>query len=97
MESKIELYKALAAFQQEVPAIHEGTKGYGYTYANLNKILSIINPLLAKNGLGFTQVFEGHSINTTLFHIETGATIESVLEVPRDVMLKGMNSFSSNR
>ena len=93
MESKIELYKALAAFQQEVPTIHEGTKGYGYTYANLNKILSIINPLLKKNGLGFTQVFEGHSINTTLFHIESGATIESVLEVPRDVVLKGMNHF----
>ena len=32
------LFKALSAFQQEVPTIHQGTKGYGYTYADLKTI-----------------------------------------------------------
>jgi len=93
METKIELYKALAAFQQEVPAIHEGTKGYGYTYANLTQILNTINPLLKKHGLGFTQLLNGNCINTVVFHCESGATIESSVDVPDDVILKGMNKF----
>ena len=93
MESKIELYKALAAFQQEVPTIHKGTKGYGYSYADLPTILTTINPLLKKYGLGFTQLLNGNCINTVVFHCESGATIESSVDVPDDVILKGMNKF----
>ena len=44
------LFKALAGFQQEVPAIHQGTKGYGYTYSDLrpisNETLNSFNELL---------------------------------------------------
>ena len=93
MESKIELYKALAAFQQEVPTIHKGTKGYGYSYADLPTILTTINPLLKKYGLGFTQLLNGNCINTVVFHCESGATIQSSVDVPDDVILKGMNKF----
>ena len=38
------LFKALAAFQQEVKPIFKGTKGYGYSYADLPTILDKINP-----------------------------------------------------
>jgi len=93
MDSKVKLFQALAGFQQEVPAIHEATKGYGYTYANLTQILTTINPLLKKHGLGFTQLLNGNSINTIIFHCESGATIESTVELPSDVILKGMNKF----
>ena len=66
------LYKALAAFQQEVPAIHQGTKGYGYTYADLKTIFKVINPILKEHGLGFTQLLEGETIKTVIFHCESG-------------------------
>ena len=65
------LFKALADFQQEVPVIHKATQGYGYTYADLPKILEVINPLLKKHGLGFTQLINGTQIATCLFHIES--------------------------
>ena len=52
------LYKALAEFQQEVPVIHKGTSGYGYSYADLPAIFEIINPLMKKHGLGFYQAVE---------------------------------------
>jgi ERF superfamily. len=45
------IYKALANFQQEVPVILKETSGYGYKYADLPKILEIINPLLKKINL----------------------------------------------
>ena len=39
------LFKALADFQNEVPTIHEETKGFNYTYSNLNSIFKVIKPL----------------------------------------------------
>lgn len=87
------LFKALAAFQQEIPIIHKDTKGYGYTYADLPQIFSTINPLLKKHGLGFTQLVGTGSIKTIVFHCESGESIETETEIPKDVQLKGMNDF----
>ena len=87
------LFKALADFQQEVPVIHKATQGYGYTYADLPKILEVINPLLKKHGLGFTQLINGTQIVTCLFHIESAESIESKIDIPQGVILKGMNEF----
>ena len=50
------LFKSLSEFQQECPIIHKGTQGYGYSYADLPAIFTIINPILNKYGLGFTQL-----------------------------------------
>ncbi len=87
------LFKSLAEFQQEVPVIHKATQGYGYTFADLPKIFSVINPLLKKHGLGFTQLIENENLTTILFHVETGETIESKMALLKDVALKGMNEF----
>jgi hypothetical protein len=92
-EMKQSIYKSLADFQQECPIIHKGTTGYGYSYADLPTIFEVINPLLAKHGLGFTQLFNGDSIETVLFHVETGQEIKSVTAIPQNVQLKGMNEF----
>ena len=88
------IYKALAAFQQECPVIHKATKAHQYSYADLPTILEVINPLLAKHGLGFTQLLQGNSIQTILFHVETGETIESLTEIPTDEASR-MNIFQS--
>jgi hypothetical protein len=91
--SENNLWMALARFQQEVPVIHKATQGYGYTYADLTKIIQVINPILAKHGLGYTQPLMGSSIKTIVFHIESGETLESVIDIPQGVSLKGMNDF----
>lgn len=87
------LFKALAAFQQEVPVIHKGTQGYGYSYADLPTIFEKINPLLKKHGLGFSQLLDGLKIKTIVFHCESGESIESVCDIPQGISLKGMNEF----
>ena len=98
METKVELYKALAAFQNEVPTIHKGTKGYGYSYADLPTIFNVINPLLSKHGLGVTQLLNsddiGDSIKTIVFHSESGQTLESNTRIPK-ITMKGMNDYQS--
>jgi len=90
------LYKSLAAFQQEVPAIHQGTKGYGYTYSDLKTIFKVINPILAKHDLGFTQLLHGVNIKTVIFHTGSGESIQSITEIPQNITLKGMNTFQVN-
>ena len=92
------LFKALAAFQQEVKPIFKGTKGYGYSYADLPTIFDKINPLLEKHGLEFTQLINTHEednyLNTIIFHVESGETLESNTLIPQ-VSLKGMNDYQS--
>ena len=97
------LLKSLASFQQEVPVIFKGsTAGQGnfaYQYTDLPAIFKVINPLLAKHGLGFSQVTEfkdGHDyLVTIVFHIESGETLETRTRLMPDVELKGQNVFQS--
>ena len=93
MSENKNLFEALAAFQQEVPIIHEGSKGYGYTYSKLSEILEIINPLLKKHGLGFTQLLDDEFLVTIIFHYVSGESIKSSVHIPQGVNLKGMNDF----
>ncbi len=92
------LFKSLATFQQEVPVIHKATQGYGYSYADLPKIFEVINPLLQKHGLGFTQLINSQEglnyLKTILFHVESGESIDSNTLIPY-IQLKGMNDFQS--
>ena len=87
------LFKSLANFQQEVPVIIKNSQGYGYQFADLPKIFEVINPLLKKHGLGFTQLIEEQSIITVLFHVESGERLDSKTYIPQGVTLKGMNDF----
>ncbi len=92
------LFKALANFQQEVPVIHKGTQGFGYSYADLPAIFDKINPLLKKHGLGFTQLLNSKDginyLDTIIYHVESGESLESRTEIP-SVSLKGMNDYQS--
>ena len=88
------LFKALADFQNEVPTIHEETKGFNYTYSNLNSIFKVIKPLLKKHDLGFYQILDDRNLVTTIFHIKSGEQIQGSAEIPQ-VSLKGMNDYQT--
>lgn len=88
-----ELAQSIAAFQQEVPAIFKGTKGFGYKYADFSTIVEVINPLLKKHKLGFTQLVGSYQLTTAVFHTETGQALETTMDIPQGVSLKGMNDF----
>ena len=88
------LIKALSEFQNECPIIHKDTKGHNYTYADLPQIFSVINPLLKKHKLCFTQLLENDGIRTILFHVESGEQIESHTPIPL-VKLGAMNEYQS--
>jgi hypothetical protein len=88
------LIKALSDFQNECPIIHKDTKGHNYTYADLPQIFSVINPLLKKHKLCFTQLLQDNGIKTILFHVESGESLESFTTIPL-VKLGSMNEYQS--
>lgn len=88
------LIKALSDFQNECPIIHKDTKGHNYTYADLPQIFSVINPLLKKHKLCFTQLLQDNGIKTILFHVESGESLESFTTIPL-VKLGAMNEYQS--
>ena len=53
-----ELVKALVKFHQEVPAINKTGKAQYGAYATLEEVLSIVTPVLSRNGLVVTQLFK---------------------------------------
>ena len=89
------IYKALAAFQQECPKINKNSKGYGYKYADLAHTFETIYPLMHKHGLGHSQPIQaGNVIKTILFHAESGESIESEISIP-DEDMKGQNAYQA--
>ena len=93
-----ELLTKLADFQQDCPPILKDTEAFNYNYADLPAILEVINPLLKAHGLMFTQPLEYDQevrfIRTILFHIESGETLESRVDIP-EVTLKAMNDYQA--
>jgi hypothetical protein len=92
--SLINIYKALAAFQQDCPVIHKGSNGHNYTYADFPTILEVINPLLKKHNLGFTQLLIEDGLKTIIFHTLSAESIESKATIPQ-ITLRGMNEYQS--
>ena len=94
-ETPINLYRAIAGFQAEVPILIQNTKGYNYTYVDLAEIVRVITPILKKHGLAYIQPLVGDSeIETILFHVETGESIKSRVKIPV-VELDRMNLYQS--
>lgn len=80
------VYVSVAALQQEVEVIHKNTKGYGYTYADLPAVFKVINPLMKKYNLGFTQKIEGKQMITIIFNTIGGGKLISKTDLPLECL-----------
>jgi len=90
-----ELYKNLASFNYEVPVILKNSQGYGYKFADLSEIFSVIKPLMKKHNLGFTQLIIDGNLETVVFEVKSGESIKSVIPIPEGAQLKGQNEFQT--
>lgn len=86
--------RAMAEFQAECPAIHQGstakiaTKGggsYSFTYAELEDIVEVVRPIAARHGFSFTweSVSEGGMLTTIcIVRHKLGASSRTPFTVP---------------
>lgn len=95
----LNIYKALAAFQNECPLIKKDRNNdfAKFKFVDLTDVVLAIKPILHKHGLAFFQTTEqtdqGTILSTTVFHVETGEDITATMALPTDVELKGMNRY----
>ncbi len=88
-ESIVNLAAALVKAQAEFPEIPKtkevivnSQKGaYTFKYAPLEKMIAIVRPILAKYGLGFTQLLNGDALETILMH-ESGEWLGGSTPLP---------------
>ena len=79
-----ELFLSVSNFQAECPTIKKDAANpffKGSKYATLPHILSIITPILKKNGLVLMQPVINTCVVTKLIHIDSGQMIESVYDI----------------
>ena len=98
LESK-NIYSAIIAAQAELTNPTKDTQGYGYKYAGLDQVVTILRDVLPKHGLWFEQNLqpakEGHvGIETFIIHVSGERTASSIYEHPLEDA-KGMNSSQS--
>lgn len=55
-----EIAKALSLFQENALVLGKNSKGYGYTYVSLDKIVSRCYPILAQCGLSISHVLSSN-------------------------------------
>ena len=96
-----ELVKALVKFHQEVPAINKTGKAQYGAYATLEEVLSIVTPVLSRNGLVVSQLFkesekEGQPILVTKLLHTSGAELVSELPMIVNDARNPLHSFGAS-
>ena len=83
-----ELFNSVSNFQAECPKISKDSNNPFFSdakrkvnYASLPHILTVITPILKKNGLLIVQPVVNNCVVTKLIHIETGQMLESVYDI----------------
>jgi uncharacterized membrane protein len=61
-------------------------------YADLNAILSTVEPVLLENGLLLIQPIQGNSVCTQIVDIDSGAMLESCMDLPQGITPQQMGS-----
>ena len=83
-----ELFNSVSNFQAECPKISKDSNNPFFSdakrkvnYASLPHILTVITPILKKNGLLIVQPVMNNCVVTKLVHIDTGQMLESVYDI----------------
>lgn len=82
---------ALVKAISEIPTIPKHAKAYGYNYATLDDILTIVKPILSKHKLAVIQPLCGDGLETILMH-SSGQCIREVVALPEMGENKKMNA-----
>jgi len=81
------IYQKLLSVQEQVGVVSKESENpfYKSKYADINKYLEVVKPILSKNGLILLQPIEyknGKNILTTRIYDEDGNRIKSEMELP---------------
>lgn len=85
---------ALVGAIAEIPSIEKNAQAYGYKYATLDDILTVVRPILKKHGLAIIQPLDGDDLITMLMH-KSGQHITHTASIASMSGSKQMNELQA--
>jgi hypothetical protein len=86
------LHQKLHRSKLAIGKVTKNATSHHSKYADLNAILSTVEPVLLENGLLLIQPIHGNSVCTQIVDIDSGAMVESCMDLPQGVTPQNMGS-----
>jgi hypothetical protein len=86
------LHQKLHRAKLAIGKVTKNAMSHHSKYADLNAILSTVEPVLLENGLLLIQPIQGNSVCTQIVDIDSGAMLESCMDLPQGITPQQMGS-----
>ena len=86
------LHQKLHRAKLAIGKVTKNATSHHSKYADLNAILSTVEPVLLENGLLLIQPIQGNSVCTQIVDIDSGVMLESCMDLPQGVNPQNMGS-----
>jgi len=81
-EATLSFHQKLHRAKLAIGKVTKNATSHHAKYANLNAIIEAVEPILLENGLLLLQPIQGNSVCTQIIDIDSGAKVESCMELP---------------
>jgi hypothetical protein len=89
------LHQKLHRAKLAIGKVTKNAQSHHSKYADLNAILDAVEPVLQENGLLLIQPIHGNSVCTQIVDIDSGAMLQSTMDLPQNVNPQQMGSAIS--
>lgn len=86
------LHQKLHRAKLAIGKVTKNAQSHHSKYADLNAILSTVEPVLLENGLLLIQPIQGNSVCTQIVDVDSGAMLESCMDLPQGITPQQMGS-----
>lgn len=86
------LHQKLHRAKLAIGKVTKNATSHHSKYADLNAILSTVEPVLLENGLLLIQPIQGNSVCTQIVDVDSGVMLESCMDLPQGVNPQNMGS-----
>jgi hypothetical protein len=86
------LHQKLHRAKLTIGKVTKNAQSHHSKYADLNAILDAVEPILLENGMILLQPIQGNSVCTQIVDIDSGAMLESCMDLPQGVNPQNMGS-----
>jgi hypothetical protein len=84
-EASLSFHQKLHRAKLAIGKVTKNATSHHAKYANLNAIIEAVEPILLENGLLLLQPIQGNSVCTQIIDIDSGARVESCMELPANM------------
>jgi hypothetical protein len=92
LSKTLTLHQKLHRAKLAIGKVTKNAMSHHSKYADLNAILSTVEPVLLENGLLLIQPIQGNSVCTQIVDIDSGAMLESCMDLPQGITPQQMGS-----